>query len=614
MTVNALGQNIKVLLNTVPEKNMGLRLGDVLRARVVDLLPDNKAIIEVRGKNLLADLSGLSNTGALSKGSFLDLSVGQTPVQGGATLSLRLLKVSGGEGSGILGSLSGSTGQGEVANLESLLGQLQIPVTNANLRAAQSLSQYGLPVDRATLSSLIRSADLLLGVEDLAAAGIPDPYGMSAPAPGAASLSGNGLPRALQRELATALIQGSWGPGGRASLDQSGLEQILDSMAQRLGDGGDPSAENLFESARSQGDFGPAISGAGMRQAALEALAGIRSAFEATPLDRALVSASAMSDAFRSRGLGAPQVPLNGFPRETLLEALAFLRARGLPASRPLVETVAMGIAREGGDLGATLGAIMASQSGIEPSAGLLQAFSSLGQFLAEHHLDMGNPAALWSQMMDYVGDSGLDLEKSLLNPETASSIHPAESLKGRLLHLAAALREATEHGGGRLSPESERLARDINQAISSLDTMNLAARPTPAFDVTTLQLPVLMDGQLQSGQLSIYWKKGRPHRLDEKDPVNVSFLLNTAALGEVKIQLQVWKNECQCKVSVQEPGNRDFLKESADGLRKGFETNTRFKLSGLDFTSAGDLATLAVRGLGLLEDQPRSGALNLRA
>jgi hypothetical protein len=94
---------------------------------------------------------------------------------------------------------------------------------------------------------------------------------------------------------------------------------------------------------------------------------------------------------------------------------------------------------------------------------------------------------------------------------------------------------------------------------------------------------------------------------------VNVVFLLNTRGLGDVKVQLQVWKNDCQCKVSVSNEEASKFIQGEASELSEGFSNNTPFTLSKLDISAATDPLRRALDSSDDLPSRPDTG-LNLTA
>src|SRR4051812_31505882 len=90
MAVNALGQTLQLLLNQAPQSDLslGLKAGDVAQARLVEMLPDNRAIVQIKGLNLVAQLPAPQPGQKFEKGMTLDLAVLQSqPKPSGAPSS-----------------------------------------------------------------------------------------------------------------------------------------------------------------------------------------------------------------------------------------------------------------------------------------------------------------------------------------------------------------------------------------------------------------------------------------------------------------------------------------------------------------------------------------------
>jgi hypothetical protein len=777
MAVNFIGQNIQLLLNPAQRSDIsqGLQVGDAVQARVLDLLPDNRAVIQLNGMNLLASLPSAQGQ-SLSRGSVLELAVLQAQNQasqpaatgtGGATasgpaLSLKLLNVVQPGASNNL--LSAQAQPQELAatlprpSLENILAQAQLPATPANLQAAQSLNRYGLPLDKATLQTVVKSAEVMIGAENLPsqsstqAPSLPPGLNQSlsdaktlltilsnqagpdrptlqnllkqvdaiqnqaepsqasqpqAPAsrpiltataqmpsqqlsldslkaaldlsvtqasdakPGSLQAMGQALnqveaalpqiasvqvqsaaPQALEpakethpqvldslsTEVSASLVHEAASQIAlQGPLTQDGLQAIFSTLQEKISVPQSRAAELLFQSAKTQLESQAAKPPQEQdsvpspvqevplalqeletdpRPALIQALNQFQEAFQSQPLAAPLRSATELSSALEARSLPAPQLPLSNLPKEAVLEAVAFLKARSLPTTRGFVEPVATELG-QGRNLGDVLQQISSAQS--ELPQGLLrfnpsleQAFQNLSNFLSQNTADP-NHSQFWTQLRDFSSQTGLNLEHSLAKPDSAPPgpgprlsqapagpvVDPSETLKAGLLKLRAAVLQASQdpvaQSSGELSGKLGRLAGDVNGALNSLHTMSLAAHPTTAFEVNNIQLPISIGGQMQGGQLSVYWKRGQAKELNASEPVNVVFLLKTRGLGEIKAQLQVWKDDCQCKVTVADPSTKSLLEGAAGDLKSGFESNTRFSLNqfAVDLAGAQSPATL---------------------
>jgi hypothetical protein len=481
------------------------------------------------------------------------------------------------------------------------------------------------------------------------------PAGNPAPATGAPLQSSSITPQALapsgfqaaqpsppgiasmQRELAAVLFQHLAPAMAQGGASQPDLMAALSKLAAAVAAPQSPLAEALLQSLANQGAplaLLPANQGV---QALQDGLASIRTAFQAAPLRGLVTSAPALASEFEQRQIPASRISLSELPVEHVVEAVAFLKARQIPASRSAVEAVASQL-NEGGGLGQQLNKILQTQEtlpqgflALQPR--LSQEVQDLKTFLDQNAVDPAG-GRVAAQIQDFVAKSGLNLESSLAslafpvqegNAEQgqpralaqSQAQNPALTLKAGLLRLKDAVQETLLQPMAQASPalsgKLQQLLIHVESAVNAMHALQFAAKPTPAFDVTTLQLPISLAGQVQGGQLSIYWKKGKPHEIGGSDPVNVVFLLNTRALGDVKVQLQVWKSDCQCKVSVGSEEAGKFIEAEAPELRRGFSANTPFSLSKLDISTARPAQS---GPLGLQAEAPARGAsgLNLTA
>ncbi|HTA16810.1 MAG TPA: hypothetical protein VK786_03605, partial [bacterium] len=133
MLVSASGIPILLQAGQVPLQDLigSLSAGDTLAGRVVELLPQNQALISLRGQNVVAQLPAGT---ALSKGEILSLQVSQsTPGEGSSAASLVLKILSPPEsalapsGMGPGGAITASTTPG-FSQLEQALGAAKLPV------------------------------------------------------------------------------------------------------------------------------------------------------------------------------------------------------------------------------------------------------------------------------------------------------------------------------------------------------------------------------------------------------------------------------------------------------------------------------------------------------
>src|SRR4051812_47492370 len=79
MALNSLGLPLVLQASNqqVQDLMSGLKAGDLLRGRLVDLLPGGKAVLNLQGQNLLAQLPPASSGQVFQKGALLMLQVTQ---------------------------------------------------------------------------------------------------------------------------------------------------------------------------------------------------------------------------------------------------------------------------------------------------------------------------------------------------------------------------------------------------------------------------------------------------------------------------------------------------------------------------------------------------------
>ena len=321
-----------------------------------------------------------------------------------------------------------------------------------------------------------------------------------------------------------------------------------------------------------------------------------------------LLVPTALRGLLQDAGLATPKVNLSQLPPEHVAEAVAWLQARDLPAQRPLVEAVASWINQDQTALPATQKAIVQTQSLPTP---LMDAHPTLGQALQQVQRALQqsslSPAAqgLDQQLGQWSRTQGVDFE-SRLGSATASAEAPApadpaapllkaaleavDALKPALLRLEVELKAAIKDPQAQAAPVARHLESALQQtqaAVQALNAVPLQAQPAPAYDSVHLPLPVLLNGPLGDGKLSVTWRHGRERRLDDTEPVNVAVALNTDSLGPVKVLLQVWKGSANVRVIGADPSAAQYLAGGADELRSGFSQRTPFQLRTLEFAAA---------------------------
>ncbi len=693
-----------------------LESGDLLRGRVVELLAGQKAVISLNGTNLLAELPAGN---AIQRGDILTLQVlssdakqvGQAPA-----ISLKLLSNLPKELSLPTNSATPPIPPHQV--LEASLLSARLPISNTNLELVASLARVGLPLDPATLHSVIQITDALVEVQNPGSAPVAIPSENIQLANALKDLRaaltmrlGESSPQALVARVvipnleaaSQTLVQRPLAPAQLQILvpqTQAILERVLstgpmptleiDSLVQEIKLAIQTSAPNatlptIPVPQQNSVPIDTSLLGAATRELAAVLLAGpiditpqnfvsslnaaipdsnvtvpssalrslqaqfptadlqtlnaalvqakqsIIQAFVASPPSYDLKNSADLTLALRQVGLNPPSQDLAALPRVTVQEAVIFLKARNIDVTRAAVEAVATYLSSDG-DLSAPLSRIAETQTQMPKEAlvqhpALNQALTRLSDTLRALALDGSVEHNAFNQQIKAVADKlGMNLEHDLAlanvlkDPKSATTTVPLEqTLKAVLETVHAEASKALASSSMRSQPDVslslQATLKDVSSALASLTTSQLAARPTPAYEVLNIQLPVWAGGQMQRGDLSVYWRRGAAKDLNERDPVNVLINLDTRGLGPVRVLMQAFKSECRCQVLVQDKTTLNFVRGEGSDLRHGFDERTPFNLSRLDFGLLAETAGLALdNALSLLPGAsgPRQGGSSL--
>ena len=237
MAISAAGIQILLQSGNVQLKDLvdTLQPGDSLKGRVVELLPQNNAVINLRGQNVVAQLP--ANT-SLAKGDILSLQVSQsTPGEGSqpSSLVLRLqaqtLATSLESPAGLGSSLSLLGQSSGLAQIEQALGAAKVPVNNVSVAVAQTLSSLGVSLEPATLNALVHATESLIANEQAPA---QSGSGLNAP-----------LQEAIQDGLAQVKIAAQLSPSSEQTVSLLQVARGLEAALQ----GGAVSVEGTASSA-----------------------------------------------------------------------------------------------------------------------------------------------------------------------------------------------------------------------------------------------------------------------------------------------------------------------------------------------------------------------------
>ncbi len=491
MVVNAAGLPLSIQASPVALGDLigGLSPGDLLRGRVVELLPKNQALVSLRGQNVVAQLP--SGT-AVGKGSVLSLAVSQADAGGPATpasLLLRLLGVSTpgapGTAGGPVGSAGQATaGQGAASTAEQALLAAKLPATALNLSIAETLVKLGASPDPAALSALSSAAQALVSAERGAAtAAAPDPAA-AALAEGSAQIKlalgqaqGSGEAVALRQALA--LMQGAssadasaLGPAVAGILAAPGPESMA-ALAAAL----EPSAPGVPQALPGQGTVAPSPGPSGTPQVGAAGAPG--SVQNAAPGAVFPAEAAVVREAL-AQWLGPLASSTESVPAawSTLARGLAAAYADpASPQSASLLASArAQGASGPSAELLAAAGATLERAAAVADAAplaglpGLRAALAADGFPVPAANLATLPPATL-GEAVAWLGARSLAPQRPLVESVTAWIVQGRQSL--------SAARQALESASG-MAPEVSAAQPGIGAAVEALSQALAAAAVDP--------------------------------------------------------------------------------------------------------------------------------------
>jgi len=228
MIANAAGVPLLLQASNVHLQDLigSLTPGDAVKGRVVELLPQNQALINVRGQNVVAQLPAGTS---LAKGDLLSLLVSQTSAGEGTTaagLVLKLMSVIPAGSTSPVPAPSASTSAPLTpgfTQLEQALASAKLPVNSVNLALAQTLSRLGVPLDPQTLQSLSQSVESLIANEQMPSA------------TNATVLADPVVQQALQEGLAQINLGIQLSPSGQTAVGLMQAARGLEDALQGLG-------------------------------------------------------------------------------------------------------------------------------------------------------------------------------------------------------------------------------------------------------------------------------------------------------------------------------------------------------------------------------------------
>lgn len=110
-----------------------------------------------------------------------------------------------------------------------------------------------------------------------------------------------------------------------------------------------------------------------------------------------------------------------------------------------------------------------------------------------------------------------------------------------------------------------------VREALQVLDTMQAANVPTGDREALALQLPFVVDGDVVTADLDIFYQKRGDGSIDP-DNLRFGLAVDLSGLGHVKFDLTVLNKRAMCRVYAEDETKVAFLQQEADGLREALE------------------------------------------
>jgi len=115
---------------------------------------------------------------------------------------------------------------------------------------------------------------------------------------------------------------------------------------------------------------------------------------------------------------------------------------------------------------------------------------------------------------------------------------------------------------------------------LTNMNAIQFINQKPVTMDMLYTQLPVFFNNKIFHGELQVWFRKGSvKENLEKSVPVNLAFILETTNLGNVKINLTVFKKDVECNIKADSEKAVKILakeKEAFEGNMKGINFNIR--------------------------------------
>jgi hypothetical protein len=331
------------------------------------------------------------------------------------------------------------------------------------------------------------------------------------------------------------------------------------------------------------------------------------------------------------------------FDVESAIESLAFLKSRELPLDNPKFTDMMSKYFGTDMKLNQSAEALNQSLSRLQPmtkdisanAAGLKDSVDAVKKLLGDMSLKPGNAGSedMENQIKNFIDKSGINLEYKVRDmltavqdrktadiqdlqaqsPGPAAERQKAESLAAVLAgarqdpsqsikeNLKSALIKLSSDMDGmdqsKLSSSMSKAVGDAKDAVrdmlTNLNALQFINQKPISFEMLYTQIPVLIDNKFFNGEIQVWYRKGSlKENLDNSDPVNIVFMLNTSKLGNVKIRMTIYKKDVECTVFAESEKAKQILtRQKTDFLGNVGSLDFNMKAFSIQMEGSGNTA-----------------------
>jgi len=320
------------------------------------------------------------------------------------------------------------------------------------------------------------------------------------------------------------------------------------------------------------------------------------------------------------------------FEAEPVIDAVAFLMSRNIPADNARIIDVMKSYFSEGTRLNKAVNNITRTfeslmsineiKSGLKDNASLIKTIADIKNAIIKMQIDMNEGSVSLTKteagLRDFPGISGLNTENRLLkqalpelkdilpakvfealggnertafvreagSSEAAKELPIKENFKSLLFKADSELGNAIQNTNDAHLKKALVSAKDaVQEALTSLNAAQLLNHKPAAFEMLYTQIPVFFENKMFNGELQVWYKKGSvKEQLNKSEPVNMLFVLNTSRLGTVRVSMTVYKNDVDCVIKTENEKAKQAIMRSREDFISGVN-GANFSLKSLNVT-----------------------------